>query len=253
MRCWFGALKNLGLKPKFSHLDKDFSEISAVQMVWPQTSVQICLWHMKKAVDRRLARPKNEKRTPYYALDAQMVIPHLRLDFVPASGAFDYTARHSNYVIRSNFAAYRSLGPSSVPFPPSSSAFPPPHPTTGPRPPPNFTTQIPPLSSKPPAIHLSGVYTDGDPSSAPTGSGGPLTREGGSAGYARKELDDSVILEDWDEELREWGEQEEGEEAAGEEGDGWDFPMTATEERAAKEAAARKTAKLKESVSHELH
>ena len=32
--------------PSFTHVDKDFTEISALRRVWPGAKMQICLWHL---------------------------------------------------------------------------------------------------------------------------------------------------------------------------------------------------------------
>jgi hypothetical protein len=50
--------------PSFTHVDKDFAEISALGKVWPKAKTQICLWHLDRAVGERLAKP-TLKTTPY--------------------------------------------------------------------------------------------------------------------------------------------------------------------------------------------
>ena len=39
-----------GIEPTFVHLDKDMAEIGMVQKVWPNAKVQLCYWHMKRAI-----------------------------------------------------------------------------------------------------------------------------------------------------------------------------------------------------------
>ncbi|CAG8759479.1 1974_t:CDS:2 [Dentiscutata erythropus] len=46
---FFKALKDSGLDQVYFFLtDKDFSQISAAQQIWPNIKVQICYWHLKK-------------------------------------------------------------------------------------------------------------------------------------------------------------------------------------------------------------
>jgi hypothetical protein len=84
-RRWMLELKKRGISPKFALVDKDFGEISAIQLVWDhEARPQLCLWHAKKAIDVRLLGGKNKKKTVYYPLDAKEIIPSLDLNFLPA-------------------------------------------------------------------------------------------------------------------------------------------------------------------------
>ena len=49
----------IGISPSFLLSDKDFSQISAASFVWPETKIQICKWHIKKAVMERLRSNKS--------------------------------------------------------------------------------------------------------------------------------------------------------------------------------------------------
>jgi len=50
--------------PSFTHVDKDFAEISALGAVWPSAKPQICMWHLQRAISERLAKP-SLKTTSY--------------------------------------------------------------------------------------------------------------------------------------------------------------------------------------------
>ena len=39
-------------------MDKDIGQIWAAQEVWPQACINICLWHILKAIKRRINDPK---------------------------------------------------------------------------------------------------------------------------------------------------------------------------------------------------
>lgn len=59
---WFKQLKQRGLCPKFMFSDKDTAQIKASKLAWPDTKIQLCLWHLKKAiVDRLKKREHGEK------------------------------------------------------------------------------------------------------------------------------------------------------------------------------------------------
>jgi hypothetical protein len=42
-------------------MDKDWGQIWAAQEIWPQATVNLCLWHILKAIKRRLSNPKSVK------------------------------------------------------------------------------------------------------------------------------------------------------------------------------------------------
>lgn len=51
-------------------LDKDVAEINAVQVIWPNAKIQICYWHARKAVKKRLAQSHATKEyNPKKAMD----------------------------------------------------------------------------------------------------------------------------------------------------------------------------------------
>jgi hypothetical protein len=53
---FFQELKQIGLKNiEYFLTDKDFSQINAAQSTWPKAKVQICLWHAKRALKKKLS------------------------------------------------------------------------------------------------------------------------------------------------------------------------------------------------------
>ena len=58
-------LKLLGLEPDFFITDKDFAQISAARHIWENIKVQLCLWHVKRAVEARLASNKKPQQINY--------------------------------------------------------------------------------------------------------------------------------------------------------------------------------------------
>ena len=52
---WMEGLKACGITLEFTLSDKDQSEINALGRVWPTAKHQLCLWHILRALKRRLA------------------------------------------------------------------------------------------------------------------------------------------------------------------------------------------------------
>ena len=52
---FFNALHSKELHPDFFLTDKDWAQINAASRVWPSTKIQLCLWHVKRAIGKRLA------------------------------------------------------------------------------------------------------------------------------------------------------------------------------------------------------
>jgi len=69
------------IHPTFVHVDKDMAEISAVMEVW-NPKIQLCWWHLKKAVRERLKKTKLST-TPYNAVEACAEFPFIDLQFTP--------------------------------------------------------------------------------------------------------------------------------------------------------------------------
>lgn len=73
-------LRNLGLNPTFFGTDKDRSEIFAIKQVWPETTVQLCYWHVKRAIRSKLKSiAKCKTLAQYHPEEAQKLIPELEL------------------------------------------------------------------------------------------------------------------------------------------------------------------------------
>jgi len=78
---WMRAIRSLGVDPEFVLSDKDQSEINALKHVWPQAKHQLCLWHILRALKRRLSQ--NEPPGSYNALEAHNAFPDIEASFVP--------------------------------------------------------------------------------------------------------------------------------------------------------------------------
>jgi len=78
---WMEAIRSLGVSPEFVLSDKDQSEINALNRVWPGAKHQLCLWHILRAVKRRLSQ--NDNPGSYNALEAHAAFPVIDISFVP--------------------------------------------------------------------------------------------------------------------------------------------------------------------------
>jgi hypothetical protein len=78
---WMGAIRALRVDPEFMLSDKDQSEINALKHVWPQAKHQLCLWHILRAIKRRLSQ--NVRPSPYNAFEAHNAFRAIDPSFVP--------------------------------------------------------------------------------------------------------------------------------------------------------------------------
>ena len=69
------------IHPTFVHVDKDMAEINAVKEVW-NPKIQLCWWHLKKAVRERLKKTKLST-TPYNVVEAHAKFSFIDLQFTP--------------------------------------------------------------------------------------------------------------------------------------------------------------------------
>ena len=84
---WASRLRDMyNINPDFCHLDKDMGEIGMAQGVWKMVKLQLCWWHMRKALRERLAKRKLST-TPYNGEWAQEQFGFIDLQFCPAGNA----------------------------------------------------------------------------------------------------------------------------------------------------------------------
>ena len=68
---WFSALKEYGVNNvKIFLTDKDMAQINAAKSVWPNAHIQLCLWHVKRAVEQHLSSKKKIVQIRYNAQEA---------------------------------------------------------------------------------------------------------------------------------------------------------------------------------------
>ena len=81
LTAWMTAIRSLGIDPRFTMSDKGQCEINALRQVWPAAKHQLCLWHILRALKRRLSQ--NKTPGSYNAIEAHRAFPDIDLAFVP--------------------------------------------------------------------------------------------------------------------------------------------------------------------------
>lgn len=77
---FFKQLKCFGFNPRCFAIDKDPAEIAAVNAIWPGVKIQLCYWHVKRAVSMKLNSSKGTKTQDHYKPEeAQKLIPDLEI------------------------------------------------------------------------------------------------------------------------------------------------------------------------------
>lgn len=79
---FLGGLRDLGVDPEFTLSDKDWSEINAMGVIWPNAKHQLCFWHAVRALKQRLCKNK-ETPAQYDAAAANREFPFIDINFVP--------------------------------------------------------------------------------------------------------------------------------------------------------------------------
>ncbi|CAG8701309.1 5282_t:CDS:2, partial [Ambispora leptoticha] len=61
----------------------NFAQVSAAQKVWPNAKIQICFWHLKKAIKKRLTDNTYPKVINYSSYSAHQVFEFIDIEFYP--------------------------------------------------------------------------------------------------------------------------------------------------------------------------
>lgn len=119
MNSFFTAVKEeCECHPDILHVDKDFAEITAIEQVWPTIKIQTCLWHLKKAITRRLRAAASSKRIAYSPNEVKVVVPKVDPNWMPKN------ATAPKRTVRDPFTSARTALPASfhTPHAPTSSS-----------------------------------------------------------------------------------------------------------------------------------
>ncbi|PKC16183.1 hypothetical protein RhiirA5_493960 [Rhizophagus irregularis] len=80
-----------GILPQFFLTDKDFAQISAAQEVWPNTKIQLCHCHLRRAVETKLKETTLPKRDNYEPIAANHEFSFIDIEFNPSNKAYKAT------------------------------------------------------------------------------------------------------------------------------------------------------------------
>src|SRR6266571_5153565 len=82
LEAWAAILRDVySVIPRFVHTDKDMAEIGASRHIWPKAKHQLCWWHQREALRRRLRG--NLPTSMYNAKRARCEHPFIDLAFKP--------------------------------------------------------------------------------------------------------------------------------------------------------------------------
>ena len=80
LRQFLQPSKEYGFNPAFFGCDKDKAEISAIRLVWPNTKIQLCFWHAKRAIRNKLQDSgKTHTQKRYFPEEAKSFVPTLEI------------------------------------------------------------------------------------------------------------------------------------------------------------------------------
>jgi hypothetical protein len=106
-----------GIIPQFIHVDKDMAEISSCHKTWALAKIQLCWWHLRKAV-RACLQLNKLSTTPYNVEHTRAEYRFITMEFRPCGGADPRESEGgvpgeaSTYVIPENMPS--THGPNSL-------------------------------------------------------------------------------------------------------------------------------------------
>ncbi|KAI0999358.1 hypothetical protein K3495_g8838 [Podosphaera aphanis] len=116
LRQFLQPLKDAGYNPSFFGCDKDKAEISAIQYVWPNATIQLCLCHAKRAIRKKLKDSGRTNTQKHYSLlQAKIFVPSLEVCWGsnPTNQPGDY--RYSRCQCTSTSVEFDQLGRPEAP------------------------------------------------------------------------------------------------------------------------------------------
>ncbi|CAG8751100.1 8172_t:CDS:2, partial [Gigaspora margarita] len=85
---YLDSLQKQGVNPTFVFSDKDFAQIDAIKYIWPNTKIQLCWWHIRHAVLRRLRNQEYLTKTTYNPELARNIFSFISLEFKPTNSQY---------------------------------------------------------------------------------------------------------------------------------------------------------------------
>jgi len=110
LEAWTKILREkYAIIPQFVHTDKDMAEIGMTRNIWPEAKIQLCWWHLRKAVRSRLETSKLST-SPYNIERARAEFPFISSAFLP-HGQADLTDTEGGVPSEETMALSTGLAP----------------------------------------------------------------------------------------------------------------------------------------------
>lgn len=77
------SLSSMGMHPKFMFSDKDAAQMEAIRVNFGDSCLRLCLWHMLRAVQRKMSSNKSQRPPTYDVHELRQQLNFIREDFVP--------------------------------------------------------------------------------------------------------------------------------------------------------------------------
>lgn len=98
---FLGVLRDLDVQPELVGTDKDASEIFAVGVIWPQAKLQLCFWHVLRALKTKMnSSVRTITQSHYHPEGAVQLIPGLEICWGSELGRRPPNSEHSNGTCR---------------------------------------------------------------------------------------------------------------------------------------------------------
>lgn len=77
LKRFFVKLRDHGFVPTFMFSDKDKAQMRAIETVWGRNPIRLrlCLWHLKRAIDKKLSEPISRNIPSYDVIMASTLFP----------------------------------------------------------------------------------------------------------------------------------------------------------------------------------
>ena len=84
LTAFLSNLKKLGLQfIKYFLTDKDWSQINAAKAVWHNCKIQLCFWHAKKSIKKKIADNSQPKHNTYNYTEAHSTLSFIDIQWFP--------------------------------------------------------------------------------------------------------------------------------------------------------------------------
>ena len=87
LHLFLAGLRDRRVDPVFVGSDKDFAQINAIQQTWPRTTIQLCFWHVRRALRARFTDSAKTATSSYRPYDAYKFVPEIEICWASVPGS----------------------------------------------------------------------------------------------------------------------------------------------------------------------